>query len=450
MKKTVNILVIGLFTIALILGYLIANTSMGWAILLILISAVCLAFSLHIVHKVDDELENKFYWYEQLLDAVPTPLSVTDLDMNWTFINKPVEQLFNEPKKDFIGRPCHNWGAAICQTEKCGIQRLRQGNAETYFSQFDKEFRVDTSYLYNRKGEPIGHVEVCMDITAITAVFVAAQLEKENKEQLEKAYLELKQTQDSLIESQKMASLGGLVAGISHEINTPIGICVMASSVINENLRKIVNMNTIPKDEQTTLIEMVVESNEIIRLNLERTIALVKSFKQVAVDQTSEVKYSFSVAENINHTLRTLKHELTKNNISVHVECSPDLEINNYPGVFTQIYTNLILNSIIHGFEGKKESNCINIDVKNDTKFLYIHYSDNGRGIEPTILSKVFEPFVTTKRGQGGSGLGTSIIYNLVNHKLNGNILCKSEQDKGCHFILKIPMQEQIDILEVT
>ncbi|MDG3085327.1 ATP-binding protein [Vibrio hannami] len=448
MKKTLISFVVVLFAIALGAGYLMASSE-KW-LLYILLALSALIALLIVIKKIDDDIEDKYFWYEQLLDAVPTPLSVTDINMNWTFINKPVENLFDEPKRDFIGRQCNNWGAAICQTEKCGVWRLRKGETETFFSQFDREFRVDTSYLYSRKGEIVGHVEVCSDITAINAMVKAAQFEKESKNKLEEAYQELKQTQETLLESEKMASLGGLVAGVSHEINTPVGICVMASSVVEERIQQITALDDSASHERAELIEMIAESNKLISDNLTRTVELVKSFKQVAVDQSSLAKYRFKVEENLRHALNSLKHELKKKQVSLALSCSPEIEIHSYPGVFTQIYTNLVLNSIIHGFENKEEACNIDVHIECDGEYLIIHYSDNGKGVPPDILPKVFEPFVTTKRGQGGSGLGTSIIYNLVRHKLNGEIQCVSKQGKGCRFYIRIPLREDIVVVQVT
>lgn len=449
-KKGLSALVVSLFLIALLLGYFLAHSQPFLGGLACLLSALLLVLSIFYIRANDTEVRNKYYWYEQLLDAVPTPLSVTDLDMSWTFINKPASQLFDKPQQDFIGKPCHNWGATICQTDKCGIWRLKHGQKATLFAQFNKEFRVETSYLYNLQGEPIGHVEVCRDITAVKGLARAAQIEKQSKLEIEQAYNELKTTQHHLIESQKMASLGELVAGVAHEMNTPIGVCVTASSIIEEQLQELLGSDkeTMRMDETLGLINTIYESNNIVMCNLERAVEQIRSFKQVAVDQITETSYRFSMAENLHHVVTSLKHELKKKQVMVDVTCDSSLAIHNSPGVLTQIYTNLILNSIIHGFDDDAAQNRIDICVELDKQYVHIQYSDNGRGVDPEILHKVFEPFVTTKRGLGGTGLGTSIVYNLVTHKLKGKISCTSEPNQGCHFDIKIPAEGQIDIIE--
>ena len=190
--KKLTSLIMLVILLAMMAGYLInIQNPLAWYGILFCLAVIIISTFLGI-KNIKDEVANKYYWYEQLLNALPTPLSVTDLDMNWTFINKPVEKLFHEPKNEFIGKQCNHWGAPICRTEKCGVWRLRKGKTETFFSQFDREFRVDTQYLHNLKGDRIGHVEVCTDITAILEVGKAAQQEKKSKQHLEEAYQELK------------------------------------------------------------------------------------------------------------------------------------------------------------------------------------------------------------------------------------------------------------------
>jgi len=449
-KVSLLVLTTVVFLCSLTTGYFFAQSNAVGVSLLI--ATLIAFFSYMRVQRINDAIQNRYYWYEQLLDAVPTPLSVTDLDMNWTFINNPVEQLFNKPKKKFHGKPCHHWGAAICQTEKCGVWRLRQGNTETFFSQFDREFRVDTHYLHDLKGQRIGHVEVCTDITALSAVIKAANVEKESKLKVENAYRELQSAQQHLIQSEKMASLGGLVAGIAHEINTPIGICVTASSIVGDEIQKLssVNIGQVPEADWKTTLDFIVESNDVVTSNLNRAVGLIKSFKQIAVDQSSEACYRFSVAENLNQVVTSLNHELKKKCVSVKLNCSPDLEIHNYPGVFSQIYTNLILNSVVHGFIDQHTCNKIEINVEQKGLFVNIDYADNGCGIHEEIVDKVFEPFVTTNRGGGGSGLGTSIIYNLVTHKLKGKISCYNTPGHGCRFTIEVPKQGPIDSMDIS
>ncbi|WP_391089673.1 ATP-binding protein [Vibrio sp. NH-UV-68] len=440
-KKMTSLTII-VFLLTLLVGYSV-NTELNLIVVIFLCFSLA-AIAFFIIKNVHEDVENKYFRYEQILDSLQTPLSVTDIDMNWTYINKPVQDLFHKPRESFIGKPCNNWGAPICKSDKCGVWRLRKGIDETYFSQFDREFRVNTRYIYNRKGDPVGHVEICTDITAIIGLEKASQIEKENSKRLEAAYEELKKTQETLIESEKMASLGSLVAGVAHEINTPIGICVTASSFIKDQLfelQKSLDSNQLSQDDLERIIDIINESNTIIESSMARSIDLVKSFRQVAVDQSSEERYQFRISENLHNVVTSLKHELKKYNAKVEVSCDPELKINSYPGALAQVYYNLIVNSLVHGFDGSDGSNNIYINVTFEDDIIHIEYKDDGCGIEQDIIRKIFEPFITTKRGDGSSGLGAHIIYNLVTHKLGGNVSCQSEIGKGCQFDIKLPVE---------
>ncbi|WP_042013312.1 ATP-binding protein [Aeromonas fluvialis] len=263
-------------------------------------------------------------------------------------------------------------------------------------------------------------------------------------DQLGKAYDDLKQTQQTLVESEKMASLGSLVAGVAHEINTPIGISVTASSYLQERVADFKLHIDSKQLSRSYLNEFTVnldESMQLLQSNLRRASELIASFKQVAVDQSSEARYNFSLADNLHQVVVSLGHKLKKSQCEVDIQCDSKLSIFSFPGSFTQIYSNLILNSINHGFDNWDKPKKITIRVEQQGEELLIDYSDNGRGIPPEILPRIFDPFVTSKRGQGGSGLGTHIIYNLVVQLLRGRINCASEPGQGAQFHIRLPIQ---------
>lgn len=267
----------------------------------------------------------------------------------------------------------------------------------------------------------------------------------ESNRQINKTLEQLKNTQLTLVESEKMASLGSLVAGVAHEINTPIGVSVTAASFLQDEviaLKKKFDDNTLSRSYMETLIERILESNRLLNNNLDRAADLVQSFKQVAVDQSSAACYSFKVAENINQVVTSLKHKLKQGSskVQVNVTCPEDLSIYSFPGSFTQIYSNLILNSLIHGFENWDGPREIYISIAQKGDFLTIDYKDTGKGIPEDIGNRIFDPFVTSKRGEGGSGLGTHIVYNIVKQLLKGNIQYIAET-QGAHFSIQIPYQ---------
>lgn len=262
-------------------------------------------------------------------------------------------------------------------------------------------------------------------------------LEKTNHD-LTVAMERLKLTQSQLIQSEKMVALGGLVAGVSHEINTPVGVSVTAASHLQEKTKEITELfskSLMKKSDLEKYINLSNESSEVILANLQRASELIKSFKQVAVDQSNEEKRSFKIKEYLSQVLLSLKPKLKKTNIAIGVNCEEDLEIYSYPGAFSQVITNLVMNSLVHAFNDGQEGTIIFDIEKQDNNILFT-YSDNGKGIDKEIIGKIFDPFFTTKRGQGGTGLGLNIIYNIVTQTLGGSITCESEP--GTQTIFKI------------
>lgn len=203
-------------------------------------------------------------------------------------------------------------------------------------------------------------------------------------DQLGKAYDDLKQAQQTLVESEKMASLGSLVAGVAHEINTPIDISVTASSYLQERVADFklhIEAKQLSRTYLNEFTQNLDESMQLLQGNLRRASELIASFKQVAVDQSSEARYNFSLADNLHQVVVSLGYKLKKAQCEVDIQCDPKLSIYSFPGSFTQIYSNLILNSIHHGFDGWDRPRKITIQVAQQGDELVIDYSDNGRGI---------------------------------------------------------------------
>lgn len=248
----------------------------------------------------------------------------------------------------------------------------------------------------------------------------------------------LKNTQEELIQTEKMASLGRLVAGVAHEINTPIGVGVTAASHLQKEtnnfnkkyLNEDITQSTFEKYVSTSL-----KSSAIILDNLSRASDLIKSFKQISVDQSSDVIRDFNLKKYMQSIIDSLKPTMKHTDYKVELICDENINIVSNPGVYSQIFSNLIMNTIIHGFEGKKEGT-ITIKISREAKDLHIIYMDDGKGMSKEDLSKVFDPFFTTKRGSGGSGLGANIIYNLVTQKLYGTIQAESEPNIGLKFTM--------------
>jgi PAS domain S-box-containing protein len=263
---------------------------------------------------------------------------------------------------------------------------------------------------------------------------------------------ELNETLKELMEREKMASLGSLVAGISHEINTPLGVAVSACSFLADENRKVINTinsGSLTREGLSAYLENTDESTRIIQNNLNRAASLIASFKSVSVDQSSEKEVRFNLYDYIQSILLMLKHEYKNTGHQIEVDCPKELGIYSYPGAYSQIFTNLIMNSLIHGFKNT-EAGTISIKVafeNGDAQSgrLRIEYRDNGSGIPKEALKHIFDPFFTTGRGtstKSGSGLGLNILYNLVTSKLGGSVKCESEPGKGVLFSMVIPYKE--------
>jgi signal transduction histidine kinase/ligand-binding sensor domain-containing protein len=263
----------------------------------------------------------------------------------------------------------------------------------------------------------------------------------QQKEELQSILENLQRTQEQLIESEKMAALGGLVAGIAHEINTPVGIGVTAVSNLHEEIQKMASMfkkDEINRREFKEFLESANDAALLIQKNLERTASLIQSFKQVSVDQVSEKQRMFNLKAYLHDIIHSLSPRYKNHDIAINLDCDDRLELNSYPGAFAQIFTNLLMNSCTHGFHDC-EKGTINIRVIPENQNLRIEYRDDGQGISKKDLPHIFEPFYTSDQRRG-TGLGLNIVYNLVKQKLQGNISCESEPGKGVLFTVTIPV----------
>ena len=268
-------------------------------------------------------------------------------------------------------------------------------------------------------------------------------------EELEQALADLQNSQEQLVASEKMAVLGGLVAGVAHEINTPVGVGVTAASHLETRIHEVVRLyreGELTQEVYEAFLDSASEGAQIILRNLNAAAKLVSSFKLVAVDQSSEAMRTFNLRGYVNTVLLSLQPELKQTRISVSVSGIEDLEMSSYPGDFSQIFTNLIMNSVAHGFEQGKNPGSINIEIDRSGDEAVIRYSDTGKGIPPDIISKVFDPFFTTNRQGGKSGLGMHIVYNIVTQKLKGSISCENTASQGALFIMRIPFSSKPQI----
>ncbi len=264
----------------------------------------------------------------------------------------------------------------------------------------------------------------------------------EKQKMLDNALANLSETQKSLMESEKMASLGGLTAGVAHEINTPIGLGITSMSYFNTittKLQKDYEEGNVTEEDFEEYIKTAMELSKTVLINLTHASEIVKSFKQVATDQTTDEIREFNIREYIDELLLSMHNKIKKTKHTITIECESDLDIQSYPSAFYHIITNLISNSLDHAYDENDTGNIL-LKVEKSWDMLIITYTDDGKGIPKENISKIFDPFFTTKRVKGNIGLGLNILYNVVNKQLNGSVECESELGKGVKFTITIPL----------
>ena len=249
-------------------------------------------------------------------------------------------------------------------------------------------------------------------------------------------------TQRQLVEAEKMASLGSLVAGVSHEINTPLGIGITAATTLatmTEELQAHYQCSDIRRSYFEEYLANAAESNRLIVNNLLRVDQLVQSFKQLSVDQLTLERRKFQLKTYLEEIVRGLEPMLRSGQHTLLILVDEAITIDSYPGALAQVITNLIVNSVMHGYSKRSHGNlCIRAAIANAR--LHLIYQDDGVGIDQAHLTKIYEPFFTTARDRGGTGLGLHIVYNLVTQKLGGTIRHESELNAGVTFYLDLPL----------
>lgn len=287
------------------------------------------------------------------------------------------------------------------------------------------------------KGKKIIHATV-HDITERKLAEYALYTAKKNAEM---ALNQLKLTQESLIQTQKMAALGGLVAGVAHEINTPTGIMLTSATHFKaktDHVAKLYEDGELDNAQLQAYFKLAQTSSQLIATNCQRVAALVQSFKRVSVDQTSGERCEFEVKHYIEDVLLSLQPALKNTAIHIELVCPEGLIVDSYPGAISQILTNFIMNSLRHAYE-LHQTGVLSIRVTLlDHDRIELVYADDGKGISEENQSKIFEPFFTTQRATGGSGLGLHIVHNLVHHTLKGNLTLRSTEN-GTTFTVQFP-----------
>lgn len=290
------------------------------------------------------------------------------------------------------------------------------------------------------------HDELELEVETRTHELTAANEELQAiNEELSVALDELKKTQAYLVASEKMAALGDLVAGMAHEINTPVGVAVTAAShleIITRNLVRLYEKDALKRSDFVEYIEDTGEAVRIILTNLDRSAGLIRSFKRISVDQSSEARRVFNLKSYLEEVLLSLSPRLKTTRHTVTIRCAADIQMDTFPGACSQVITNLVMNSLMHGY-GPDDAGAIVIAADRVSEGVVLTYTDDGKGMDSAVLGRIFEPFFTTRRGDGATGLGLHILYNIVTQQFGGTVECHSQPGRGVTFIIRCPFGKE-------
>ena len=251
---------------------------------------------------------------------------------------------------------------------------------------------------------------------------------------------QLQRTQGELVEAEKMASLGRLVAGVAHEVNTPLGVGVTAVSYLRAQLAAVKARlhGVLGAEEADRVLAPIEQAGEMTENNLQRAAALVKTFKQVAVDQANPERRTIALREYLEATLQSMRPKLKPSGHRVQLDCDPALKWTGRPDALYQVVVNLVMNSLAHAWPDGRAGN-ITLAAEAAEGGVRLAYRDDGDGMAPEVAARAFEPFFTTRRGTGGTGLGLHIVYNLVTQALGGRIALATAPGEGACFTITLP-----------
>ena len=273
------------------------------------------------------------------------------------------------------------------------------------------EGRAEQAFAVLERAETLGCDGTQEGCTRLREAYLASLVETERLRG------DLRRAQDSLVVAEQMATLGGLMAGVAHEVSTPVGITLTAASHLAEQtevLRGAVVQGRIRKSDFDEYLAVAAEAAQLILANARRAAELIQGFKQVAVDQTTSERRRFNLRRYLEEVMISLSPRLRQGGHQVTIACPDTLEVDGFPGAISQILTNLVMNSLRHGYD-RGQSGALTLTVREaGGDLLEIAYADDGKGIPAVHRSRIFEPFFTTRRDDGGTGLGLYIVHGIV------------------------------------
>ncbi len=405
--------------------------------------------------RAEDAIAEGRRLLQQVIDTVPAVINVKDRNLRYVLMNRYMAGIFGIEPGDALGRTTTDlmsrYGARKTDENDRRVLKVKGGLGfyeEEYLDSAGnlRQWLVNKMPLLDAEGEIENIVTVALDIGERKR---GEQEMRKAKEAAETALRNLRETQASLIEAEKLAALGRLVAGVAHEVNNPVGISLTVASALERktaNFAAEVERGNLKRSSLTEFIETSRDASSQLVSNLNRAAELIASFKQVAADRNYSDKRTFDLADLTEQVVMSLRPGLRKHNLTLTVDCQPDLIMNSYPGPYGQVLTNLFLNAVAHAFPDGRPG-AIDIRARASGKDnVEIIFSDNGCGMSLDVRRRAFDPFFTTRRDQGGTGLGLHIVYNIVTHRLGGRLDLDSEPGGGTRIQIVLPRAAPLEL----
>ena len=398
--------------------------------------------------RAEDAIAEGRRLLQQVIDTVPAVINVKDKQLRYILMNRYMAGIFGVEPADAIGRTTTDlmsrYGAQ--KTDENDKRVLAAGRELGFYEEeyLDssgnlRQWMVNKLPLLDADGEIESIVTVALDIGERKR----GELEmRKAKDAAEAALRNLRETQNSLIEAEKLAALGRLVAGVAHEVNNPVGISLTVASSLERKTALFtaeVGRGDLRRSRLNEFLETSRDASSQLVANLNRAAELIQSFKQVAADRNYSDQRTFDLGDLTEQVVMSLRPGLRKHNLTLTVDCQPNLTMNSYPGPYGQVLTNLFLNAVAHAFPDGKQG-AVDIQVRESGKDnVEIIFSDNGCGMSLDVRRRAFDPFFTTRRDQGGTGLGLHIVYSIVTNRLGGRLDLDSEPGGGTRIQIILP-----------
>ncbi|MBL8670315.1 MAG: PAS domain S-box protein [Alphaproteobacteria bacterium] len=399
--------------------------------------------------EAQHQAERRRLLLDTVLNAMPIPVQLRAADGPYLVVNDAYARYFGRSRREMEGRLLEEFFPTdtIIDIKRTDLQAIVAGDSITYDIAMPdgagerRDCIVKKAAVRDENSELYAFVSAFVDVTEQRRAEAEV---RRSRDAAERALQELRAAQESLVQAEKLASLGGLVAGVAHEINTPVGVALTSASHLEDEtraLQRALQQGDLSQDDLDGYLATALRATRLIVGNCDRAAQLIQSFKRVAADQTEGERRSFDLDAYLREVVASLKPLLQKGRFSLDLDVPPGIELDSFPGPLSQVLTNFVTNAIAHGFRGRGHGAMRIAARPADGDQVEIRFSDDGGGIAPDVLPRVFDPFFTTNRSGGGTGLGLHIAHSIVTGRLGGRIAVESRVGAGTTFSVVLPLR---------